>query len=202
MGYQDLDHIRRAYQGYQDEKIIKIAKAESRGLRNEVVPILIAEIEARQLNSNLKDYVFANRRRLSKLEKEVLIGKVKGSTCSLCKKNRDLAGYRIVSITGLIVDTISIEQNLIVCEACGIERYRRASRHTMMLGWWSLLGIIQTSGEVLDKTKRFIRGREVSQDQIIGDFLNEYLVPITLSNDDAKVIDGLVGKYNQRELNQ
>ena len=179
-----------------------MAKEEARGLRNEVVLILLHEIESRQLSSKLKDYVFASRRILSKLEKETLRRKVKESRCSLCRENRELAGYRVVSITGILIETISIEQDLILCESCGLERYRKASRQTMMFGWWSILGIIQTSGEVIHKTRRLLTGEELEREDIIDNFLNEYLVPITLGNDDAQIIENLLEKYNQRELSK
>lgn len=202
MEYPDIGQIKKAYQRFEDEKIIKIAKEESKGLRKEVIPILMSEIETRQLDSKLKEYILANRRKLTNSEKEELRRKVKSSLCSLCRRKKDLAGYRIVWITGIIIDTILIEQNLIICKSCGEEKSRRSYRQTMILGWWSFWGIIQTSAELINKTKNYIMGEESANETIIDDFLDEYMIPIILNEDDEQIIRNLLVKYNRRELNK
>ena len=202
MEYPDIGQIKKAYQRFEDEKIIKIAKEESKGLRKEVIPILMSEIETRQLDSKLKEYILANRRKLTNSEKEELRRKVKSSLCSLCRRKKDLGGYRIVWITGIIIDTILIEQNLIICKSCGEEKSRRSYRQTMILGWWSFWGIIQTSAELINKTKNYIMGEESANETIIDDFLDEYMIPIILNEDDEQIIRNLLVKYNRRELNK
>ncbi len=202
MEYPDIEQIKKAYQRFEDEKIIKIAKEESKGLRKEVIPILMSEIETRQLDSRLREYVLANRRKLTSSEKEELRGRVKSSLCSFCRRKKDLGGYRIVSITGIIIGTTLIERNLIVCKSCGEEKSRRSYRQTMILGWWSFWGMIQTSAELIIKAKNYITGEESANEAIIDDFLDENMIPIILNEDDEQIIKNLLVKHNRRELNK
>lgn len=202
MEYQDLEKIRRTYQGFKDEKIVKIAQEESKGLRNEVIPILINEIDTRQLDSSLKDYIVANRRILTVAEKGELSRIVKRSLCSLCGNNRDLTGYRIVSISGILIDTIRTERNLIICKSCGLERHRKSFRQTMILGWWSILGTIQTGGELLKMAIRLITREALDNEEDIDDFIDQNLTLITLSNDDPQVIKNLLDNYNRTALSK
>lgn len=49
--------IKKNYESYDDERIKRIASEGARGLREEVVPLLIAEIEKRNLGDELIKWI-------------------------------------------------------------------------------------------------------------------------------------------------
>lgn len=194
----EIDEIQQNYERFDDVRIIHLAKNEVKGLREEVIPILIAEIEKRELNSDLIDWIRAGRRKLTKSDVEVLKHKIRKSICENCKINSELRGYEIYTITGILIDTLETNHRLIICEKCGKESQRKSTKWTLKFGWWSLKGLFWTPLYLITRLTNKNEGRKQSE-KIIEDFLEANIVQITLKKDSKEVIQACLKRFNHVE---
>lgn len=71
----EIEEIKKNYKQFDNSRIERIAENDSRGLRDEVVSVLIKEIEKRDLGTHLISWIKAERRKL--IEKELHELKIK-----------------------------------------------------------------------------------------------------------------------------
>lgn len=193
----EINELQKRYKQFEDEKIEWIAKYESRGLRNEVIPILIAEIEKRKLNLDLIKWIKAERRKLTTSELRDLKNKVKNLNCDVCgKRNGKLKGYEFTTITGILIDEFVSHYRLIVCEKCGKRKRRNSAIWTTIFGWLSIRGFISIPFVLIDKIKAGIREDKESE-KIIEDFIHGNIGEITLGKDSQETIKKLLREFNQ-----
>ena len=105
------------YRKFDDNKIVQIATSESKGLREEAVPILELEIARRNLDKNLLEWIKFERNFYEGTELSMLKNIVKDSKCSECgRKNCNVKGFNINyhSLLGC-----GFHADLIICESCG-----------------------------------------------------------------------------------
>ncbi|MEM1325267.1 MAG: hypothetical protein AAGI23_04895 [Bacteroidota bacterium] len=194
----DVNELRAHYRRFDDDRIKRIAEYESKGLREEVVPILIEEIKKRELGKQLITWIKAERRQLSSQELKALKAKVKECICELCQQNRQLKGYRFRTLVGMIVGEVDYERILVVCEKCGKANRRNSAIRTSLFGWWSVRGLLTTPFILIDKLKAQIR-EEHQSDEIITTFIQENIGLITIGYDDKRVIQKLLKTFNEDE---
>lgn len=194
----DINEIRKNYERFDDTQIRIIAKQDAKGLREDVIPILIEEIKKRNLGNHLIRRITVERRKLSKSEYESLKRKVKESICKNCKKNRRLKGYKFTTITGILIDENISEYELIICGECGRKLRRKSAIWTILFGWWSLGGLLSTPFILINKIKASIQEDKQSE-QIIKSFIESNIGAITIGEDSKEVIQKLLIAFNQLE---
>lgn len=194
----DINEIRKNYERFDDTQIRIIAKQDAKGLREDVIPILIEEIKKRNLGNHLIRRITVERRKLSKSEYESLKRKVKESICKNCKKNRRLKGYKFTTITGILIDENISEYELIICGECGRKLRRKSAIWTILFGWWSLGGLLSTPFILINKIKASIHEDKQSE-QIIKSFIESNIGAITIGEDSKEVIQKLLIAFNQLE---
>ena len=64
----EIEEIKKNYKQFDNSRIERIAENDSRGLRDEVVSVLIKEIEKRDLGTHLISWIKAERRKLTEKE--------------------------------------------------------------------------------------------------------------------------------------
>lgn len=196
----DLNSIRKNYEIYEDAKIKQIAQHESRGLREDVLPILFEEIEKRKLDLNLIKWVYAERRQLSVSELEKLKSRIKNTTCSLCKRNRNLRGYKFETKTGLILKSYTVKYKLILCRECGNHKRKISTLQSLSLGWISPISIIAYPLLVLNKINIYLKEDELSE-RIIEQLIKGNIGIITINNDSDEISKKLVLENNKTQSN-
>ncbi len=195
----DLEKIKDDYRSFDNEQIKKIAKYESRGLKQNVVPILIEEIVKRKINPSLIEWIHAERRVLSKVELEVLKSKVKKLACILCKKSRDLRGYHFETKTGIMVNSYTTEYRFIVCKGCGDQKRNKSTVHSLALGWISPVSFISYPFLLAKKVNIYLK-EEIISDRIIENFIKGNIGKITLANESTEILKKLVKDYNSLHM--
>jgi len=194
----EVNEIRKNYERFDDTRIRSIAKNDVKGLREEVIPILIEEIKKRNLDDGLIEWINAESRKLSKSELGTLKRKVKQSICESCKENRQLKGYEFTTTIGMLIATITSDYKLILCEKCGRERRRASAFWTAILGWFSARGLILTPFALISKIKASIQEDKQSE-QIIESFIKTNIGKITIEKDSEEVIQKLLKEFNGLE---
>jgi len=191
----DFNEIKKNYERFDDTKILRIAEKESKGLRDEVIPILLEEIEKRKLGVGLIHWIKAERRKLSTSELRALRAKVRNCLCENCKKNRKLKGYKFDTMIGLLIMRVVTNYQLIVCEECGKKKRTESTILTVFLGWLSVRGFISYPFFVADKIKSYYKEEQQSE-QLIDEFINDHIGKITLGKDEQEVIQKLLKDYH------
>jgi len=194
----EISEIQKNYERFDNTQIRRIATYDAKGLREDVIPILIEEIKKRNLDNHLIKWITAERRKLSKHEFESLKRKVKESICKNCKQNHRLKGYKFTTVTGILIDENISEYELIICEECGRKLRRKSAIWTILFGWWSIGGLLSTPFVLFNKIKASIQEDKQSE-QIIKSFIENNIGAITIGEDSKKVIQKLLIAFNQLE---
>lgn len=194
----DINELKSNYASFDDAKILRLAKSESKGLKDEVIPILIHEIKRRQLNHALIAWVNAERRILSDIELLSLKQIVKSCPCTICNQNTPLKGFKFTTVIGFIIDETITNHERILCESCGKKKQMQAFFKTLCLGWWSIGGFITTPFVLIKSLIYGIQSHKNSE-KYIESFIQNHIGPITLGNDRKNRIISLLVKYNQTE---
>lgn len=194
----DINEIKTNYAAFDDAKIKRLAKKESKGLRDDVVPILLEEIKKRELDHNLIEWVKAERRILSGHELDVLKQKVKTSTCTICNLNKNLYGIKYSTIISFFIGYTTTHYEQIICTSCGSKQKQQSAIKTLFLGWWSPSGFFTTPFILIQKLIGLFRGQNLS-DELIEAFIKNNIGTITLKNDSQEIIQQLLGRYNKIE---
>jgi RNase P subunit RPR2 len=156
------------YQKFDDEKIVILAKNESKSLMEEVIPILENEILKRNLDKKLIDWIKLERNFYKGFELETLKNKIKSSTCTECQQQKDvIKGYHIHFRS--FMDT-TFDAKIIVCKSCGQKLRIQSYLKTATLGWLSLRGLLSVPiyfiGELFSSFSR-----EKTSETIIESFI-------------------------------
>lgn len=196
----EVSEIKKNYKRYDDNRIVRIAKNESKGLRDDVIPILIEEIKRRKLGENLIEWINAERRILSKNELEELKAKIKACICTDCGEKSNLKGYKIKTIISYLFNASITDRTLIICEDCGSTRKFNSGFWTAIFGWWSIKGLFSTPFILYDKVKSSIFEDQQSE-EIIESLIKNNTGAITISKGQKPTIQHLIIAFNRLNTN-
>jgi hypothetical protein len=138
-----LESIAEKYKNLDDNSILELAHG-AKGLRKEVVPILKAEVEKRNLGNELLNWIDLETFRFEPEELVTLMDQISLEKCTLCNKNHDIAGYRFNTIVSGGILLNRTEAYRIICKQCASKERMSTMLTTFFLGWWSRQGILST----------------------------------------------------------
>ena len=158
------------YKKFDDERIIRIARFESKSLRHIALPILENEIKDRNLSTELLDWIKLERNFFKGVELFALKSKIKNSTCSHCKtKKQAIFGFHIHHCS---VWNDPDDMNVILCESCGKKLRTESYKIAATMGWISKTGFLRVPYYLISETIDRFQFEKISN-QIIEDFIFE-----------------------------
>lgn len=122
------------YQQLDNDKIIKLAEKESKSLQEFVIPILKNEIQKRNLDPTLINWIDFERDFFKGKELKNLKNKIAKTPCSKCQSLSKIKGAKIEYI-GLLEDTYHGE--VLLCQNCIRKLRRKSYFKTITIGWVS-----------------------------------------------------------------
>lgn len=194
----NVNEIKKNYAAFDDAKILRLAKNESKSLRDDVIPILLEEMKKRGLHPSLIEWIEAERRILSEAELFALKQKVKNNTCSICNQKKTLEGFKYTTIISFLIGYTRNKCIRIVCSSCGTKLKKESNLKTVTLGWWSPSGFVATLSICTQKIINSINEQDESE-ELIESFIKNHLGTITLENDSKEYIRELLERYNRVE---
>lgn len=195
----EIHEIRENYKKFDDSRIRRIARNDAKSLREETVPILFQEIQRRNIEESLIEWVNAERRKLSHYELSELKNKVKKCNCVECKEKGELMGFEFRTLIGALIIDLNTDYRIIVCKKCGINKRRKSLFYTSLFGWWSVQNIIATPFELIRKVKAVIY-EERQSDLIIEKLIRDNIGEITLGKDSLEILQELIIRFNSEEI--
>ena len=194
----EIENIRENYRNFYDEKIIDIAKHESKGLRPEVLEILKEEIIKRNLDLKLINWVVAESRPITDYEKETLKYKIQGLSCPNCQKQKKyLRGFEINTVVSTLIFCSETTEEKILCEDCGNKEKLKSIVLTLLLGWWSRRGIFMTPITLTKDIINLFYLKRIS-DRIFDEFIETNIGRIRLRGETENALTSLVKNYNKK----
>lgn len=137
------EEIRESYKNFDDDKILNLAR-NPKGLTKEAIPVLIKELENRNLDLKLIDWIKLENNPLNQAEKDSIISHIKNCECSICHTNSDLKAYEYHSVISSIIYCNYKLQHLVICSRCAKKIRGINFLKTFFLGWWSSRGFFAT----------------------------------------------------------
>ncbi|MBS1571935.1 MAG: hypothetical protein JST62_06015 [Bacteroidetes bacterium] len=170
---------------------------ESKSLREDAIPILENEIQKRNLDKNLLNWIKLERNFFKGAELQNLKILIRNSECSECgKKFNNIQGFNIHYIS--ILDT-SFDSNVIVCDSCGRKLRKKSYLKSATLGFISLYGILRVPfyfiGELIASFSR-----KKTSEKIIEEFIFQNTGLIREYGNDR--IQDLIGQHNIQQAEQ
>lgn len=193
----DIKLVKERYESLPDEDITRIARTNAQGLVDGAIPLLIAEIEKRKLGKDLVEWIAAERRQLSAEELFKLKEIVVNSPCQDCESTEGLRGFEYGTRKSLLRGSELEEHRVVVCGICGRSRKMTSFVNTLVLGWWSGMGLILTPFTLLGKLFSVVRSDKFGE-KIVERFIQENMGKITLSNDDPNIVRNLLRSWNRK----
>ena len=134
-----IDQLLNRYRNMSDEEIEQIAYYEAKTLTPEALKILEAEIKRRSLTQDFQAIVDIQEKGLTEEELNELTEKVSGLPCPVCfRKANKLNASKIATAQSVILVTTFDDPLLIACPDCIIESAKRATKKTLLFGWWGI----------------------------------------------------------------
>lgn len=183
------------YKNSDSEKLLNLARFDSKKLTESAVIALKNEILKRQLGTKLIDWINLERNFFKGSELEILKTKIKYSRCSNCKIKKN-------NIKGFYIHNWSLtynpkEANLILCEECGKKFRNKNYLISATWGWISPKGFIKVPfyflGEVFN-----IPLRKKQSEKILKEFIFENTGSIRHLGIDK--IETIVELHNNHQL--
>lgn len=197
------EEIRESYKNFDDNKILNLAK-NPKGLTKEAIPVLIEELENRNLDLKLIDWIKLENKPLKQAEKDSIFSHIKNCKCSICNTNSDLKAYEFHSvISGIIFCNYKL-QHLVICSNCSKKIRRKNLLKTFFLGWWSRTGITATFIALLTEFFNLFIVKKVN-DRILNSLMeknNGKLRLILNIPNPLKETQHFIENFNHKNLNE
>ncbi|MDJ1469047.1 hypothetical protein QNI19_04720 [Cytophagaceae bacterium DM2B3-1] len=141
------EEIRKNYEGFSNEKLMRIATENAGTLSPEVVSILKEELRKRQLiDEDIERSIAIQAKELTEQELEAFINLIETLPCPICSTtSQRLNLSSVFSVTSFIIITQFKGKNVIACPDCLVKSLRRADTSTFLLGLWGIpWGVIRS----------------------------------------------------------
>ncbi len=194
-----LEEIRSNYKTLPDSKIEKIALFESKGLRKDVIQVLRDELNERNLDPKLLNWVNAETNSFKPEEALILKRKLSNLTCIKClEKTEKLYGYEINKMVSFLIFSKETNQQKILCQTCGNKARFNALFTTFLFGWWSTHGILTTPYIIIKDLINLFYFKKISN-RIYENLIRENTGYFRLNGTEDKSLVKFLSEFNEKE---
>ena len=190
------EEIQKNYQAMNDSQLLNLAK-NPYGLRKEVVAILNEELAKRGFDSYLQEIVTKTTDYFEGTEKALLKEYIFQTTCTQCSVKKGVKGYSFSHITSFILGNETKYYNSFLCDSCANKERVKTLWRTLLLGWWSIGGLVFTPYRLGRIIQRFIF-KHIDDENIFNEFIKECIVQLrTIRYKKPQELQELIKLYNE-----
>lgn len=195
----DLEYIKKNYSQFDDSKIEDLAKYQARSLRKEVLPILIEEIKKRNLSESLISGIQSQLKEPTLEELNQYTALINTLPCPKCgSKTQKLNGVVLREVVSFLVITTTRVHSKIACPDCLDTFKNQANSKTILLGWWSPLGVIRTIQALTNNGKMSTEIGMNEPNDILKSFVYENLGAIETHKDNSAKLTNIIDVFNAK----
>lgn len=188
-----VEEVKKKYQTFDDAKIKELAR-NPKGLRKEIIPLLLDEIKNRNLDSQLTAWVNYETHRFEGLEKKNLVDKIGRLKCSRCLVNRNLHAYRFNTLISALFVITDKTEDLVICAQCAKSKRLNTMLKTFFLGWWSKRGLIATPFTLISDAIRIFR-KEAENKAILNELIENNTGKLRISLEENN-LEQFIASFN------
>lgn len=140
-----LTDLRKNYERFSDDKLIRIATEDGPGLRPEALALLREIIQERGLSEDIQQGIDAQFDEFNQQTLNEHAGLLRGLPCPHCGSDKEKLNATITAtVVSMVVVTNYETEFKIACPKCLDEANDRAMTKSALLGWWGPWGLIKT----------------------------------------------------------
>jgi len=141
-----IEELRKNYERYSDDQLIRIATTDASGLFPEAIQILREEIKRRGISENLLNGINIQRKEISELELLEYCEILRTQPCPVCGSGSSkLNATLVANVLSFVVMTNYEKKLLVACPDCLLKANRNAMIKSALFGWWGIpWGIVRT----------------------------------------------------------
>lgn len=141
----NLKDLRKNYERFSDEKLIRIATEEATDLRPEALALLREIIQERGLSEDIHRGIEAQFEEVDYLTLYKYAELLRGLPCPLCGSEKEKLNATIIgTVISIIYATEYRKELKIACPDCLDKANNQAMLKSALLGWWGASGIFKT----------------------------------------------------------
>jgi hypothetical protein len=139
MDVQDYNQMRLHYAQLRDEKLLELSLYEATQLTPEALEILREEIRLRGLSDRLEVAIQAQTRNMTPSEYDVMVEQFRHIPCPVCESStQPLNAFPVTTARGAFFFVHYDIEMVIGCPQCIVAAATRASRTSLIFGWWAI----------------------------------------------------------------
>jgi hypothetical protein len=169
----NLEELRKNYERFDDNKLIRIATEEATGLRPEAVGLLKQIIKERGLSEDITKGIDAQFQEINNEGLAEYTELLRVQPCPVCKStNNKLNATIAASVISFVIMTNYEKELKIACPDCLDKANNTAMIKSVLLGWWGFpWGIIRTPQALLLNNKMKKQNRLAEPNDLFNAFV-------------------------------
>jgi len=150
-----IDELRKNYERFDDNKLIRLASEEATRLRPEALELLKQIIKERGLSTDVLTGIEAQFKQPDEKSLRVYTDLLRKQSCPICDSTaQPLNATMVASVMSFIVFTHYKKELVIGCPDCLDKQNNNAMLKSALMGWWSLpWGLIRTPKSLMLNSK-------------------------------------------------
>jgi hypothetical protein len=170
-----LDQLRKNYEKFDDNKLIRIATEEAAGLRPEAVDLLKQIINERGLSEGITKGIDVQLQEVDDQMLSEYAELLRGLPCPVCKSTQEKLNATMTgSVVSFIILTNYQKELKVACPNCLDKANNKAMIKSALLGWWGFpWGIIRTPQALLFNNKMKKKNRLLEPNDLFNAFVLE-----------------------------
>lgn len=192
----DLKEIKKNYESFSDEKLIRIVSEEATGLRPEALELLKHIIRERGLSLDVAKTVDAQFKGLSDEALSAYCDLLRDLPCPVCGGTTDKLNATIIAtVISFVVMSTYRKEMKIACPQCLDKLNDNATVKTAIMGWWGLpWGLIRTPQALLFNNKMKKQNGDPEPNDLFRAFVSQRAGRIEADKDNQDALQAMI-KY-------
>ncbi len=193
-----VDEIRKNYEGFSDDKLLRIATESASTLTPEALEILKAELQKRNLSSEkLLEAIQVQSKQLTDGEIEEHVLAIENLPCPICGSTaQKLNLSSVFTVKSFVFITMREGRNVIACPDCLRTTIGKANRTTWLLGWWGIpTGVIRSLGAL--RNNAVAKHRLADRHPLLKEFVKLNVEGLELAKGNPQRLSSLIKENNE-----
>ena len=186
----DIEELRKNYESFNDDKLLRLATEEATELRPEALALLKKILKERGLYDNASKSIDVQFEKIDDDKLTAYCNIIRELPCPICKSNQEKLNATMI---GTALGIISSKKMKIACPNCLNEEIKKANRQSLLWGLWKnpfgILLIIK-SFSFNNKMRKNINQNEASD--ILKTFIIERVGRIEAARDNPTELQTLI----------
>jgi hypothetical protein len=151
----NIEELRKNYEGFADEKLIRIASEDATGLRPEALELLKQIIKERGLSQSVAKGIDAQFKEIDENTLLEYCELLRRCPCPICNSVFDKLNATIIGTTISYIFLTSYRKEIkIACPTCLDKQNNKAMIKSALFGWWGFpWGVVRTPAALIFNNK-------------------------------------------------